>query len=56
MVQGTPDCQSFCIKQFKYIQNQKLPKVNNVQKSTTQQQLDVDHKTFNSNENYGPKD
>ena len=54
MVQGTPDCQSFFIKQLKNIQNQKLPKVNNVQKSTTQQQ-DVDHKAFNSKGNYGPK-
>ena len=48
MVQGTPDCQSFFIKQFKNIQNQKLPKVNNVKQSTTQQQLDVDHRVFNS--------
>ena len=53
MVQGTPDCQSFFIKQFKNIQNQKLQKVN--KKSTTQQQLDVDHKVFNSKGNYGPK-
>ena len=55
MVQGTPDCQSFFIKQFRNIQNQKLPKVNNVKQSTTQQQLDVDHKVFNSKGNYGPK-
>ena len=55
MVRGTPDCKSFFIKQLKNIQNQRLPKVNNVQKSTTQQQLDVDHKVFNSKGNYGPK-
>ena len=42
-------------KSYKNIQNQKLPKVSNVQKSTTQQQLDVDHKAFNSKGNYGPK-
>ena len=46
MIQGTPDCQSFFIKQFENIQNQKLPKVSNVQKSTTRQQ-DIDHKAFN---------
>ena len=55
MVQGTPDCKSFFIKQLKNIQNQRLPKVNNVQKSTTQQQLDVDHNVLNSKGNYGPK-
>ena len=51
MVQGSPDYQSFFIKQLKNIQNLKLPKVNNVQKNTIQQE-DVDHKAFNSKGNY----